>query len=123
MKSSRYALMACVLPVAAGCATGGRPATRPAAPLSVAGTVAHGEFVTVPSGTINNWNILVSPMRMGVEEPRSENDNRLLAIRIFATVANDSSWQITAQYRFGYALNNAEVYWVPGSANFLLVPP
>lgn len=117
MKSWRFALMACVLPAAAGCATVGRSAT----PRSVAGTVAHGEFVSVPSGTVNNWNILVSPMRMGVEEPRSENDNRLLAIRVFATVANDSSWQITAQYRFGYALNNAEVYWVPGSANFLLV--
>ena len=117
MKSWRFALMACLLP-AAGCATAGRP--MPA--RSVAGTVTHGEFVTVPYGSVNNWNILVAPMRMGAEEPRSESDNRLLAIRVFATVANDSSWQITAQYRFGYALNNAEVFWVPGSANFLVVP-
>ena len=117
MSIRRLALLACVIPAAA-CATVGRPS----APRSVAGTVAHGETVTVPSGTVNDWNILVSPMRMGLEEPRSENDNRLLAIRVFATVANDREWQVTAQYRFGYALNNASVFWVPGSANFLLVP-
>ena len=117
MRIRQFAVAACILS-AAGCATVAR---RPA-PKSVAGTLAHGEFVNVPSGTVNDWNLLVSPMRMGVEEPRSENDNRLLAIRVFATVATDTSWQVTAQYRFGYAMDNGSVFWVPGSANFLLVP-
>jgi hypothetical protein len=107
--------LACLL--AAGCATVGRPA----APHSVSGTVAHGEVVSVPSGTVNDWSLMVAPMRMGVEEPRSEQDNRLLAIRVFATVLSDTSWQVTAQYRFGYALDNASVFWVPGSANYLIV--
>ncbi|CAA9303506.1 MAG: hypothetical protein AVDCRST_MAG68-652 [uncultured Gemmatimonadetes bacterium] len=117
MRALRPALAACVLAALTGCATPGRSS----APRSVSGTVAHGDVVAVPSGTVNDWSLMVAPMRMGVEEPRSENDNRLLAIRVFATVANDTSWQVTAQYRFGYALNNASVFWVPGSANYLLV--
>ena len=118
MRLAPRALFAAVLMAAAGCSvTGSKPAPR-----SLAGTAAHGEVVTVPSGTVDDWNIIVSPMRMGLEEPRSENDNRLLAIRVFATVNDDRSWQITAQYRFGYALNNADVFWVPGSANYLVVP-
>lgn len=97
------------------------PATRSRPPQSRAGTVSHGEFVTVPYGTVDQWNILVTPMQMGTEEPRSEDDNRLLAFRVFATVHDEKSWQVTAQYRFGYALNNADVYWVEGAANYLVV--
>jgi hypothetical protein len=117
MRALTPALAACVLAALTGCASIGRSP----APRSVSGTAAHGDVVAVPSGTVNDWSLMVAAMRMGVEEPRSESDNRLLAIRVFATVANDTSWQVTAQYRFGYALDNASVFWVPGSANYLLV--
>ncbi|HEX2092825.1 MAG TPA: hypothetical protein VHG28_10505 [Longimicrobiaceae bacterium] len=116
MRIRNIALLA-LLTVCTACAS----TARSPMPRSVAGTVAHGEVVTVPSGTVADWNILVAPMQMGAEEPRSEDDNRLLAFRVFATVLNDTSWQITAQYKFAYALNNADVYWVQGSANYLVV--
>lgn len=96
--------------------------TRGGAPFSHAGSAAHGEWVKAPSGTVNDWSILVSPREMGTEEPRSEEDNRLLAFRVFAVAVSDSSWQVTAQYRFGYALDNRSVHWVNGTANYLLVP-
>jgi hypothetical protein len=96
--------------------------TRDGAPFSLSGSAAHGEWVKAPSGTVNDWSILISPREMGAEEARSEEDNRLLAFRVFAVAVNDSSWQVTAQYRFGYALDNRNVHWVNGTANYLLVP-
>ncbi|HYW05783.1 MAG TPA: hypothetical protein VE913_02440 [Longimicrobium sp.] len=119
MHPQKIVWMASVALLTSGCAAfTGRPANMP---QSMAGTVAHGEMVAVPYGSVDDWNIIVSPMRMGAEEARSENDNRLLALRVFATVRSDTQWQVTAQYRFGYALTNADVFWVEGSANYLIV--
>lgn len=120
MHRLRTLVAAIPLLLATACATfggGGEPRAN-----SKAGTVSHGELVTVPWGTVEDWNILVSPMQMGTEEPGSESDNALLRFRTFATVQDPSSWQVTALYRFAYARNDSSVHWVEGSANYLMVP-
>ena len=40
---------------------------------------------------------------------------------LLAAEFDERSWQITAQYRFGYAHDNTHVYWVNGAANYLIV--
>ncbi|HEU0016234.1 MAG TPA: hypothetical protein VFQ45_21320 [Longimicrobium sp.] len=112
-------LLALVLPACARFRASASPAN--AQPRSVSGTVRHGERVTVPYGTVQEWDILVSPAQMGTEEPRSEADNRLLAFRVLATVYDDRSWTVTAQYRFAYSPNESDIHWVPGTAHYLLV--
>jgi hypothetical protein len=118
MRTKQLVLVAWLALFGAACAG----ATRNPRPHSQAGTVAHGEFVTVPWGTLDDWNIIVAPMQMGVEEPNSEEDNRLLRFRTFATVQSPTTWQITALYRFAYAADNVNIHWVEGSANYLMVP-
>ena len=97
------------------------PAPGTTEPRSVAGTVRHGERVTVPYGTVQDWDILVSAAQMGAEEPRSDADNRMLAFRVMAAVYDTQSWTVTAQYRFAYASREADVHWVPGTAHYLIV--
>ena len=117
MRAASILALLTVLLTLASCA----PAVRSRAPHSVAGRAAHGEIVAVPWGTVDDWNILVSPLEMGAEEPRSENDNRLLAFRVSAGAHDRTSWRVVAEYKFGYALNNADVHWVAGSASYLVV--
>lgn len=117
----RAVAMAAFLLALAACAS--TPDPQPQARAhSKAGTVAHGELVTVPWGTIDEWNIVVAPMQMGAEEEGSEEDNRLLRFRAFATPHSPDSWQITALYRFAYSPDEANVHWVEGSASYLMVP-
>ena len=120
MRALRLILLAGLILLSSACASvmGGRGAERV---TSVSGTVNHGEFITVPWGTVDDWSIIVAPHQMGVEEPGSEEDNRLLRFRVFATVQDPTNWQVTAQYRFAYARDNANVHWVGGSAHYLIV--
>ena len=120
MPVQRLILLVSIVLVAGACAFntgGGPPQVR-----SKGGTVAHGELVTVPWGTVEDWNIIVTPMQMGAEEPGSEDDNRLLRFRAFPTVQDETTWQITALYRFAYAAGPTNVHWVEGSAHYLMVP-
>ena len=120
MRVYRLVLLAGVFLLSTACASfmGGGGAERV---YSQSGTVNHGEFVTVPWGTVDDWNIIVSPHQVGVEEPGSEDDNRLLRLRVFATVQDPTNWQVTALYRFAYARDAANVHWVGGSAHYLIV--
>lgn len=118
MRAKRIALLA-ILVSFVGCASLGQGA---APAKSKAGTVPHGDLVSVPWGTVDDWNIIVAPMQMGAEEPGSEVDNRLLRFRVFATARDASNWQVTALYRFAYAANDSSVHWVEGSAHYLMVP-
>lgn len=121
MRARSTALLIALLPLAFACA----PRPAPAVPVPVvnsrAGTVPHGEVIPVPSGTVDDWSIIVAPTQMGAEEPGSETDNRLLRFRAYATALNPGAWQITALYRFAYADNDSSVHWVEGSASYLMV--
>lgn len=118
MRFRKMALLACLATISASCSFGAR---RASPDHSVGGTASHGQLLAVPSGTVDDWNIIVSPQQMGVEEQGSEEDNRLLAFRVSVSVFDPSNWQVTALYRFGYAMDNQNVHWVEGSANYLMV--
>ena len=118
MRLRHLALLACMMLVSASCSLS---SGRTNAARSVAGSAAHGELVRVPSGTVDDWNIIVSPQQMGVEEAGSEADNRLIAFRVSVEVFDPVTWKVTALYRFGYAMDNENVHWVEGAANYLAV--
>lgn len=91
--------------------------------FSSAGSVNHDGTVSVPWGTRDDWNIFVSPRVMGTEEPDSEADNGMLKLECFATAINDTTWRVTARYKFKYWNDNPRTgIWEAGSANYLLVP-
>jgi len=89
-------------------------------PFSAAGFVSHGQRVTVPWGTVDHWNIFVSPRELGSDEPGSEQDNALLVIRVFATAISNTTWEITAMCRYRYTASSGQ--WIAGSANYMLIP-
>ena len=100
----------------------------------VSGWGIHGSKITPPSGTTNDWNIIVSPRtNYGLEEtsssdkikppgnvigvPRtdyglpegSEADNALLKFECFASPTTDKSgWTLTGRYKFRTSNGNAE---------------
>jgi hypothetical protein len=85
--------------------------------------VNHNGTVSVPWGTNVDWNIFVSPRVMGEDEPGSEADNAILKIECFAAVMDDTTWRVTARYKFKQSNSNPLTgVWKPGSANYLLVP-
>jgi hypothetical protein len=83
--------------------------------------VPDGAVVLASWGTIDDWNIFVSPRIMGREEPNSEGDNALLKIECYAEVFNANSWRVTARYKYRESENFNGV-WESGYANWLLVP-
>ncbi|MCE9666738.1 hypothetical protein LY474_02830 [Myxococcus stipitatus] len=84
------------------------------------GVVNHGDYITVPSGTVGDWAIHVSPNRLGMEEPGSEGDNALLRIDCYVVPINQYTWQVISQYKYRYS-NGPHGGWYGGSANYLLV--
>ena len=93
------------------------------------GSKKHGETVTVPWGTRDDWVIFVSPRSMGHDEGEKEGDNALLKIQCWASAIanNTTSWKIHARYKFRHASDNG--HWSDeydsyddASANYLLVP-
>ena len=97
--------------------------------FSSSGSKKHGETVTVPWGTRDDWVIFVSPRSMGHDEGEKEGDNALLKIQCWASAIanNTTSWKIHARYKFRHASDNG--HWSDeydsyddASANYLLVP-
>ncbi|NVJ28130.1 hypothetical protein HUW62_43680 [Myxococcus sp. AM011] len=84
------------------------------------GTASDGTYITVPSGTVNDWVIHVSPQSMGFEEPGSEGDNALLKIECYVVQINQYTWQVVARYKYR-PWSNRDGTWYGGSANYLLV--
>ncbi|MBJ6763731.1 hypothetical protein JGU66_23415 [Myxococcaceae bacterium JPH2] len=84
------------------------------------GTITDGDFITVPSGTTNDWALLVAPREMGFEEPGSERDNALLRIECYAVPINAYTWRVVARFKMR-PWNNADGYWNAGSASYVLV--
>ncbi|TQF09465.1 hypothetical protein FJV41_44445 [Myxococcus llanfairpwllgwyngyllgogerychwyrndrobwllllantysiliogogogochensis] len=84
------------------------------------GTANDGTYITVPSGTVNDWVIHVSPQSMGFEEPGSEGDNALIKIECYAVQINQYTWQVVARYKYR-PWSGRDGYWNGGSANYLLV--
>jgi hypothetical protein len=76
-----------------------------------------------PVGTINDWNIIVSPRLMGYEENTGDGDNALIAIECYA-VANSATnrWDIVARYKFRFSGDNQNSRWYYGAATYILVP-
>jgi hypothetical protein len=91
--------------------------------FSISGTKNNNNTVSVPWGTTNDWNIFVSPEIMGLEETDSEGDNALLKIECKTTKITDTTWKITARYKFKYSnVNPSNGVWENGSANYILIP-
>ncbi|QSQ12818.1 hypothetical protein [Myxococcus landrumensis] len=83
------------------------------------GMVSHGSHITVPSGTVDDWAIHVSPRDMGFEEPRSEKDNAFLKFECYVVQINQYTWQVVARYKMRPW--EGEGLWHNGFANYLLV--
>ncbi|WP_338863476.1 hypothetical protein [Myxococcus stipitatus] len=83
------------------------------------GMVSHGQYITAPSGTVNDWAIHLSPRDMGFEEPRSEKDNAFLKFECYVVQINQYTWQVVARYKMRPW--EGEGLWHNGSANYLLV--
>ncbi|NTX11576.1 hypothetical protein HUA76_12320 [Myxococcus sp. CA056] len=84
------------------------------------GTASDGNYITVPSGSVNDWVIHVSPRDMGFEEPGSEGDNALLKFECYVVQINQYTWQVVARYKLR-PWSNRDGIWHSGTANYLLV--
>jgi len=67
-------------------------------PFSVQGRTKNGEFVKVPWGTTDDWNILLSPVKVGLWEGTIGHnvDNALLEVRANAVAEGTGGWRIEA---------------------------
>jgi hypothetical protein len=90
--------------------------------FSYSGVLQHNDIITVPYGTLDDWNILVSPHEMGQVEYGSEGDNALIHVLVKADKNSDTSWKIHALYRWRYNGNHNDVKSYPGTVNYLIVP-
>ncbi len=93
----------------------------PVAATALTGVVSDGAFITVPSGKVGNWSLLVSPSLMGDTEGGSEKDNALLKLDCHTTVINDYTWKVTASYKYRF-WSTKDGIWKAGKANYILVP-
>lgn len=90
--------------------------------FSYAGVLQHNAIIAVPYGTIDDWNIFVSPREMGQVESGSEGDNALIHMLVSADKNNDTSWKIYALYRWRFNGDHDDVRSYPGTVNYLIVP-
>ncbi|MEP2102053.1 MAG: hypothetical protein ABJP02_11145 [Parasphingorhabdus sp.] len=71
--------------------------------LSESGFVRHGEEIFVPWGTVEDWNLMLSPNHAGVNELGSQNDNALMQFTISAReLGNGSGWEISSSSAFRF---------------------
>ena len=89
-------------------------------PLSIAGSVKHGQWVYPPAGTtVDDWNIIVSIVEQGYLENENNGDNALLTIGCHAAVGDppnggDKAWQLWGIYTYRYGRHDDQVkqYWM-----------
>ncbi|NTX02805.1 hypothetical protein [Myxococcus sp. CA040A] len=84
------------------------------------GIVNHEAYITVPSGTVNDWVLHVSPNDMGFEEPGFESDNALLKVECSAFQINQYTWRVIARFKYR-GVSTGDGIWQPGKANYILV--
>ena len=90
---------------------------------SKAGTAKHKEYVAPPSGTTDDYNIIVSAAKMGRGEPNSEQDNALLKFTCSAkATSNKQKWQIECSYKYRSQNTGNGTMYFDGVANYLIVP-
>lgn len=85
--------------------------------FSVVGTAQDGEEVSVPWGTIEEWNIFISPR----DVPRAGTVDAIQNLHCFATPSQRSndSWKILFYCAF---TRDGKLQSMPGSVNYMLVP-
>lgn len=99
---------------------------RKGADFSLTGTASHNSVIALPWGTTDDWNIFVSPRRMGREESDSEGDNALLVFECFADpLGSKTGFIVVARYKYKFANatdDNDGTWFIDGSVNWLLLP-
>ncbi len=92
--------------------------------FSRAGLAFDSQAIPVPWGSTDDWNIFVAPRSMGEEHPDDEGDNALLMMECYATTSGNTSWVVTARYKYKYdaEVNAGNGLWRSGTANYMLVP-
>ena len=90
---------------------------------SKSGTAKHNDYVTPPTGTTDDFNIIVSPGRMGRGEPNSEQDNALLKFTCTAKPeSNKAKWKIECTYKYRTQNTGNGTMYYDGQVNYLIVP-
>lgn len=97
------------------------PPPGPIASTPLTGVVNDAAFITVPSGKVGDWSLMVSPNLMGSEEVGSEKDNAMLRLDCRTTVINEFTWQVTARFKYRF-WSTKDGVWKAGKANYILVP-
>jgi hypothetical protein len=85
--------------------------------------VGNGDIVQAPTGTRENWTIVVVPAAAGREEPGSEEDNALQRVEFRAEPAEAAGvWKIIAHAKFNGWLMHEQAGWEDARALVLLIP-
>ncbi|MEH6716555.1 hypothetical protein [Parasphingorhabdus flavimaris] len=89
--------------------------------ISEAGFVKHGEEIFVPWGKVESWNLLLSPVHVGVNEAGSQKDNALMEFGMSARpLENGSGWEVSSASAFRFW--NADEYRnLPVKVQYLMV--
>jgi hypothetical protein len=90
-------------------------------PAIGSGEAIHGATVNVPFGSVADWAIFVSSRIAGEEEGPNEDNNALLVSECYAMAASETSWTITARYKYRFS-QELDPEWRTGVANYLLLP-
>lgn len=91
---------------------------------SASGIAKHNDYITPPNGgSTDDFSILVSPSRIGIGEPNSEQDNALLKFTCAVEPTSDKrKWKVTSSYKYRTRNEaNGTVYY-NGQVNYLIVP-
>ncbi|ATW04434.1 hypothetical protein CHN51_13495 [Sphingorhabdus sp. YGSMI21] len=98
-----------------------RKAIKKGFPISEAGFAKHGEEIFVPWGKVESWNLILSPVHVGVNESGSQKDNALMEFGMSARpLDNGSGWEIASASAFRFW--NADMYRdLPVRVQYLMV--
>ncbi|MCB0569517.1 MAG: RICIN domain-containing protein [Phaeodactylibacter sp.] len=104
---------------------------RFAKPLSVSGQATDGQWIPVPYGTTDDWNIFLSPLDMDASQEDGSSDDALLGFTCSSS-RNSSGWNVYVKARYssgggytpkGYTMNRTfyDSNSQPIHVNYLLV--
>jgi len=98
------------------------PEDDPKEDLYRTGFVEDGEGIVAPTGSCDDWTILLSPVRMGVNQDAGDHD-AMLQVECTAPTDGTRTWKVSAKctVRHKSGLNDGDRETVGGRCNYLLI--
>lgn len=98
------------------------PDDDPKEDLYRTGLIEDGEGIVAPTGSCDDWLILLSPVRMGINEGAGDHD-AMLQVECKASITGTRTWKVSARctVRHKSGLNDGDREAIGGRCSYLLI--